>query len=496
LSLRASAQPRIFRATRTRRHAPAWGSNLVALALLSVALVALSCGEAAPPSGPERSTPRGVVLVTVDTLRADHVGSYPPGDARTPHIDRLAREGTLFERALVPMPLTRPSHFSMFTSLYPREHGVLNNAMRLPASALTLAEILRERGFRTGAFVAVSLLGEDSGSEQGFEKLDSPRDAHEAPASEVVPRALDWVDGLGNDELFFLWVHLFDPHQPYDPPDEFRQGISAKLTSEMPSISWRELMRAALRKRGDVPRPLLEYAQLLYRREVEATDAWVGELVDGLAAATDLDELLIVFTADHGECFENGVFFEHADCLSENGVRVPLILRHPRLFAAGERVSHPVGVIDIAPTVLEAVSIEAPSGFSGRSLGHATQEDRYLLIQYPFYQPDIRWQKIRLRQIIRSVAGETAAPILIDAEKVGVVGRDWKYLRVDEMEELYSMSPSPRERENLADTRQEERDTMRGILTRELERHPLRIHEPSAVNPELLESLRALGYVE
>jgi arylsulfatase A-like enzyme len=466
------------------------------IALVTGVLVATSCGDGPPPTRPDYSGPRGIVLVTVDTLRADHLSSYAPGRARTPRIDRLAREGTLFERAVVPMPLTRPSHFSMFTSLYPREHGVLNNAMHLPDSSLTLAEILRERGYRTGGFVAISLLGPDSGAAQGFEELRSPVDEHEVPASRVVPWALKWVSDLDADEPFFLWVHLFDPHQPYDPPAGFREGLDPMLATALPRVSWEELMKAAMRNGGDVPRRLLEYAQVLYAREVEATDAWVGKLVEGLEAQMDLDELLIVFTADHGECFEDGVYFEHADCLSEHGVRVPLILRHPARFDAGERVPHPVSTLDIAPTILEAAGIAVPPGFSGRSLSGTPSADRTLLLQYPFYQPGIRWQKLQQRRIIRSVAGQEAAAILIDTEKVGVVGREWKYLRSGEREELYPMTPEPAEATNLALTRRKERKEMERALDRELERHPLRLGEPGEVNPELLESLRALGYVE
>jgi len=187
----------------------------VALALAGATLL-VACGE-------EQRRPN-VLLITVDTLRADYLGAYGSSAARTPHIDRLAREGSLFEQAAAPMPLTRPTHASILTARYPREPGVVNNAPSLPPASWTLAEILHAEGYRTGAFVAVALLSAEAGFAQGFETYRSPNTSKERPADEVVPEALEWLAALSKDEPFFLWTHVFDPHLPYAPPAEYRDG--------------------------------------------------------------------------------------------------------------------------------------------------------------------------------------------------------------------------------------------------------------------------------
>ena len=150
---------------------------------LAALLLLASCTSSGCQPDDGAARPPSVLLVTIDTLRADHVGPYAPQGARTPRLDELARGGAVFENAVAPMPLTRPSHFSILTSLYPREHGVLNNAISLPESAVTLPELFRERGYRTGAFVSVVLLDEASGAAQGFEAFRHPRAKRRQPSS-------------------------------------------------------------------------------------------------------------------------------------------------------------------------------------------------------------------------------------------------------------------------------------------------------------------------
>jgi len=459
---------------------------LVALAL-ALPLGALACGEARPPD---------ILLITLDTLRADHLGPYAAGAPPTPNVDALARTGTVFERAAAPMGMTRPSHYSIFTSRYPREHGVLNNQGTLPESELTLAEVLRLRGYRTAGFAGVALFGADSGAQQGFERVDLPRDTRQRRAHEVVPKALRWLEELGPDERFFLWVHLFDPHQPYDPPAGFRQGLDAELQARFPRIRWRELEAIARGNGGNVPAAILEHALGLYRGEVSFTDHWVGVLLQGLHESRDLDETLVVLTADHGECFELGIFFEHTDCLYQGTTRVPLIVRYPRLFSAGSRVASQVSLIDVAPTVLAALGEPIPPVFSGRPLQrHGDLPDRGVLLQHPFYQ-DVEMRRAR-SEIIRSVAGIPTVDVLAGKERVGLVGREWKYIETDGgSPELYRMAPIFDEGRNLAEARPEVRGELQARLEELLERHPLELRKPSQLSPELRETLRALGYLQ
>jgi arylsulfatase A-like enzyme len=452
------------------------------LALVCGLLASIGCDEPQHPN---------VVLITVDTLRADHV-SVHNRHAPTPWIDVFAQEATVFERCAAPMPLTRPSHASLFTSLYPREHGVLNNAMVLPDEVVSLTEILRWENYRAAGFVGVRLLGPDSGVDQGFYPFDQPRVGRERRAEFVVQRALAWLDELRRDEKFFLWVHLFDPHLPYAPPDPFRGNVSA----DRPELTWSHLVDIAAENDGNVPASVLEEGKKLYLGEVAYVDHWIGKLLSGVDKRRSPDETMIVLTADHGECFENGIWFEHADCLWEPGIRVPLIIRYPAGREAGERIPAQTSIVDIAPTVLRAAGIAIPEGFSGRPLqDHASFGDRRVLVQYPFFQPSAADRRPARLESVRTVAGEPTTPLLLGVEKVGVVGREWKYLQTWGERELYAMTPAPDERHNRIATDSEVAEEMKEALDRLLAEHRLNLIDSPEINRELLEMLEALGYI-
>jgi arylsulfatase A-like enzyme len=457
----------------------------LALALVGATLL-VACGD-------EQRRPN-VLLITVDTLRADHLGAYGSSAARTPNIDRLAREGSLFEQAAAPMPLTRPTHASILTARYPREHGVVNNAISLPDASRTLAEILRAEGYRTGAFVAVALLSAEAGFAQGFETYRAPTTSKQRPADEVVPEALDWLAGLPKNEPFFLWTHVFDPHLPYAPPAEYRDAGELAVAGGIPEVSWPVLREIASRSGGDVPASVLRQAKSLYRGEIAYADHWIGRLLEEVDRLWGLDDTMVVLTADHGECFEDGVYFEHSDCLSQAALRVPLIVRYPPEFAGGARRSGQASSIDVAPTVLHALGLEGPADQSGRPLQDLDpDQDRYVLVQHPLYQSRTERWRSRKQQVIRSVAGEPVTPILVDAQKVGIVGPSWKYLRSETGDELYALDPTEEAREpsRAPDVRAE----LAAELDRQLEAHPLSVIDAGKINDELLETLRALGYL-
>jgi arylsulfatase A-like enzyme len=446
------------------------------------ALFLAACAPAAPPD---------VVLITVDTLRADHLGAYGASAPATPHIDRLAREGLLFERASAPMPLTLPAHFSIFTGRYPREHGVLNNALALPDSARTLAEILAEHGYRTGAFTAVSLLDRASGAAQGFEHFRSPEGTRQRRAEEVVPEALHWVAGLPDDAPFFLWVHLYDPHLPYDPPNGFRDGLDPELARTLPALDLRTICALAAENQGDVPAAVLAHGRALYRGEVAYADHWVGTLLTGLERPLGP---LVVLTADHGESFEDGVFFEHAESLFEAATRIPLILRHPRLLPAGERRHGQASAVDIAPTILDLLGIAAPPG-SGRSLlALADDAERYVLLQHPLYSSETLDNRTQIQRTVRSVGGMPTRAIPVGQDSLGLVGGGWRFLRAGEREELYPELRAAGATRELAAEQPETAARLRALLDQELALRPLTVLDASGIEAELLEELRELGY--
>jgi tetratricopeptide (TPR) repeat protein len=271
-----------------------------------------------------------VVLITIDTLRADHLGSYgaPPGS--TPALDALASEGLRFESAISPVPLTRPAHTSLLTGLYPPEHGIRDNLpATLDPSIPTLATRLEAAGYHTAAFVGSFLLGRGSGLEAGFDVFgdgsiagagDRIGSSAERRAEEVAFEALEYISTARAP--FFLWVHFYDPHAPYVPPGAF----SGKG----------------------------------YSGEIAYTDSQVGRLVDGLRARGLLDSTLVVATADHGEGLGDHGEDEHGVLVYEETLRVPLIVRGPGI-TAGRVEREPVSLVDVAPFLLEA-SFPSPEG--------------------------------------------------------------------------------------------------------------------------------------
>lgn len=453
------------------------------LLLILVLLVAASCART-EPRRPD------VLVITIDTLRADHLGAYDPGQS-TPKLDALAREAAVFERAYAPMPLTRPSHFSMLTSLLPREHGVVNNSMALPAETLSVTEIFAEANYRTAAFVGVRLLGPDSGAARGFEQYDYPQQAQERDAGSVVGRALDWLGTLGQDESYFVWLHVFDPHLPYAPPAKFAKDVPGGL----PALSWPDIEQIASANDGDVPAETLDAALALYRGEVAYVDHWIGELIAGVARVRELDDTVVVLTADHGECFENGIFFEHADCLFEPGIRIPLIVRYPPMFPPGSRVLGQTGIIDVAPTVLQAAGLDVPTSFSGTALQTARLDQRLMVLQYPMFQPRAAENRPSRRQLVSSVAGEPTRPVLVGRQKIGIVGPEWKYLEDGETAELFRVAPTPDEAVNRAEEYATTVDEKKKLLDDILAEHPLTLIDVGEINPELLDTLKALGYI-
>ena len=461
------------------------------LLFAAVGLLVGACSFSDDPPRPD------ILLITVDTLRADALGAYGADEARTPRIDQLAAEGTVYDRAVTPMPMTRPAHFSLFTSRYPREHGVVNNALSLPEDAETLPERLQAAGYRTGAFVGVHLLSPATGAGQGFDAFgDVGFDTKYRAAGLVVDEALDWLSKQPRSAPVFLWVHLFDPHLPYEAPSEFIEGANRELAKRYPNLSWRDLRAIARSEGGNLPGEFLDYGLALYRAEVAYTDFEIGRLIDGVDQWRGLDDTVVALTADHGECFERGIYFEHADCLYRGALRIPLILRHPTTFAAGHRADHPVSLLDLAPTLLSAVQLPAAEGFRGEVLSESAPRsalDRQILIQYPLYQPRTARSRSRRARVLQSVAGDPVREPVLGRERVGLVGPDWKYIRTEPQVELFSEVEN--EEDNLAATQPAVAERLEGELDVLLKKHPLHVLDPQLINEELRQTLEALGYI-
>ena len=335
------------------------------LCLLSVAAFSIvSCRER---GGSSRASRPNVLLVTIDTLRADHLGAYGDGNAETPNLDALAASGLKFEHAVSAVPLTLPSHSTILSGLLPPHHGLRDNgAGKFPADRATLATRFSASGYRTGAFVGSFVLDHRFGLNRGFDAYDdevnrdpaSPASLEaERPGSAVVDRALGW---LARDDArpFFAWVHLYDAHAPYNPPEPFASRFR------------------------DSP----------YDGEIASVDFQVGRLLSRLREKGLSKRTLVVVAADHGEALGEHGELTHGFLLYEPTIRVPLLFSWPGTLPPGRSLSTPVSLADLAPTVAALAGFPFPrsGGLDGRDLSAALRKgeeppaaDLYSESEYP-----------------------------------------------------------------------------------------------------------------
>ncbi|HEY3052872.1 MAG TPA: sulfatase-like hydrolase/transferase [Thermoanaerobaculia bacterium] len=314
------------------------GRRFAAISIVACALVTCSGGHSHPVKNLQHAN---VLLITLDTTRADHLGAYGYAAAQTPVLDGLARDGVLFEHCITPTAYTLPSHSSIMTGLYPPSHGVrINGDVALADSNVTLAERLAAKGYRTGAFVGAFVLDGRWGLSQGFQHYDDAfhlgQDQRldlarvQRPANQVVDAALKWLDARSS-QPFFAWVHLYDAHAPYEPPEPFRSRASSP-----------------------------------YDGEIAFADSQAGRLLGWLDKTGQKDNTVVIIVGDHGEGLGDHGESEHGYYIYDYAVRVPLIARIPG--ASTERVSAQVRTIDIAPTILDLVAAETPKDVQGASL--------------------------------------------------------------------------------------------------------------------------------
>lgn len=336
--------------------------------LLAACLAAFSA--ACPEAGSERPN---VLLIAVDTLRADRLGCYGNTRGLTPHIDRLAAAGARFSDATSHAPWTLPSFASLFTSLYPPEHGAGGNLLEfkaLPTTVPTLAERFRDAGYATAAITNVDFLGPSFGLARGFVHHDSvyyQTNEEVRRADATTDAALAWL-AEERTEPWLLFVHYFDAHASYDPPAEFRARFARE---EDRNTAWRFGSRAELvslrQKKLVLEEPVMRRAEALYDAEVAFVDQQIGRLLDETHALDPQRNTVIVLTADHGEEFLDHGSWEHGHTVYQELVHVPLIVvapgRVPRTV-----VDAPVRHIDVAPTLCELADVPLAPTFRGRSL--------------------------------------------------------------------------------------------------------------------------------
>jgi len=456
-----------------------------------------------PEARPRRSTRRAgfrpsIVFILVDTLRADYLGSYGFEGDISPGLDRLASESLRFENAFSQAPWTKPSIATLFTSLYPEVHGLTNHEglfwgkgrpdMRtgvLPEEAVTLAEVLRENGYRTASFMTNPMLAPTYGFDQGFEVYEAYeiRDL----SNLVMDAATRWIDSLPDGEPFFAYLHFMDVHGPYDSPEEDFEalkdspslGSDDELTEEEFEAISDYLRRVAWAREPEARNVRTWRAR--YGAGIRDFDRRFVSFVDGLRASGRLDDVYLVLTSDHGEELFEHQGWDHGHTLFAQQLHVPLSIRRPGGDGA-RTVSNVVSLIDLMPTLLSIAGIEPPAGLQGRDFSALLDP---------------------LREDARPEPGD-ASRATATSDRPGLHAirtPDYKLIMdIDTGETwLFDVREDPSERQNLSAARPKVTDELRDRLLS-------RIAESTAegalgkrlapIPDELVEQLRSLGYVQ
>lgn len=421
----------------------------VVLVLLGLSAAGCNKDESASEAKSSQTLRRdNVLLITLDTTRADRLGCYGFDKAITPALDALAARGTLFEQAFSQVNLTLPSHCSIMTGRYPRELGVhVNGRNALGTAHPTLAEIFKQHGYDTAAFVASFVLDSKFGLDRGFDLYEDDMGAStfqvqslewQITANQVANRALTWLD-TKKRRPFFCWVHFFDPHAPYSPPGKYIQEGSHE-----------------------------------YNGELTFVDDHVKRLTDWLAANELTDQTLVIVVGDHGESFGEHGEFGHTNFIYETNLHVPYILAHPNIIPVARRVNEVVEVVDLFPTVLELFGWELPKTLSSRSLVAAfageplESKPSYAESQYVFNS--YGWAEQRSLTTLR-----------------------WKYISSTKPE-LYDRKADPEETTNLIDEQPEIAQNLLNALTSIYKELTPGEGGIATLDPQTTKALESIGY--
>ena len=429
-----------------------------AIACVLAVLAASACGRGrVPPLSSGALQGANVLLVTIDTLRADRVGAYGSTASLTPTLDRLAGEGLRYERAYAHVPLTLPSHASLMTALYPTEHGVHDNGAFKLGEVQTLAAALGSAGYRTGAFVGAFVLDARFGLNRGFDVYDDRMAGSSADlevvqrtAEQVLAPAYEWITNPKSQispnpksqipNPFFIWVHLYDPHEPYSPPEPYRSRYGADP----------------------------------YAGEIAYADASLGAFLDRLRGSGALSNTVVVVAADHGESLGDHGERTHGLFAYDATLRVPLIVWAPsRIYPAV--VSNPARLVDVAPTILDLVGAAPLANAEGRTLRP------FLAGERPFDDPGSYFEALNANLT------RNWAPLR------GIVLGGLKLIDLP-LPELYDLTADPGEQRNLYAQQRDRARPLEARLDRVTSAVPSAQSRPS-IDADAEARLRALGYV-
>lgn len=445
--------------------------TFVLTAILAVAAILVAIGFLHRYNGPPN-----VLLVTIDTLRSDHCSAYGYGRPTTPALDRIAHDGTRFEVAYSVSSTTAPSHATLLSGLYPLSHGVMKNGHTLANQPPLLQEAFRSHGYETAAFVSSFVLNNRFGFGRGFQVFDDSftrsdssidwrrwqgnkvEGGFDRRANETTDHALQWMQRRDNSRPFFLWIHYFDPHYPYDPPEPFRSEF------------------AKGRPAGEHD---MNYQMDLYDGEIRFVSEQLARVLSFLDQGGLSDRTLLVVTSDHGEGFMEHGITGHGRNLYEEAVRVPLIFRWPGHVRAARTIHSPVGIIDVAPTLNFLAGLQM-ANLKGVNLApflageQDSDNERKIFLhrrRFKDFNGDmfgLRWKNFKL----------------LNAEQQGI-------------REMYDLNRDPREEYNIAaNVPGKTIDDFIADLHHWESSNTVVRTEPEQISTEDDERLKALGYVQ
>jgi len=456
-------------------------------AMAGIALGIATCAIAPFVSGKRQSvrhTPRtgapNILLISIDSLRADHLHSYGYARQTSPNIDALAADGAVFETVISPTSWTLPAHMTLMTSLAPEEHGVITNRLRLGANVDTLPMRLQRAGYTTAGFVSATYLDGIYGFSRGFDEYDDytllrvagEKSRAAVTSQQVAQRAIDFLHrraATRDPRPFFLFLHFFDVHYNYNPPQPFARmfdsGYAGRATGDVDSIH-----------RGMASRDL-DHDVALYDGEIAWVDANIGKILATLSRLGIDENTIVAITADHGEEFLEHGQAAHYKTLYDEVLRVPLVIRYPGHVLAGRRVQGQVRLMDVAPTLLTL------AGFSVAKVRSGTHA--------------------RSLACLLTSPGQRSAPVLpafgdLRGEVASVRTGGAKLIRNlrTHREEFYDLASDPGERTNIDALPQTQRDQLRVILDRWRSSAANSSHSQADLDDEEKAALRSLGYMQ
>ncbi len=449
-------------------------------ALLAIGLVAAFVFFDALSSSLSWGKKANVILISIDTLRADHLGSYGYKQNSSPNLDRFANEDAiLFERCISSAPSTEPSHASIFTSLIPSHHGAFfAKRVPIPDDMITMAEILKKHGYSTVSFNEGGQVSDAWGFAQGFDEYVSlPGIGINHKFGRIVEHALDWLSKNDNETPKFLFLHTFETHHPYTPNERFIKDMGNNYQGTIPNKIMVNLLKSINKREISLSKTDRQHIINIYDAEIRSMDNSFAQLVQGLKDRSLYDETMIIFTSDHGEEFgEHGKMGWHSHSLWNELLHVPLIIKFPGKRFKGKRINPQVRSIDILPTMLDVLKIKPLPMFEGRTMMRLLQGKR----DGP--RPAVSQQD----------GMNDARPVTLQTGK-------WKYYlrNAKGSARLFDLNNDPGEKKNVSKQHPEIFRELGVQLKKILNNRPTPVQgSPIKMKEPLVEKLKALGYLD